>query len=232
MSRMLAVVFDNEEKAYQGQRELRKLDRDGEICVYGMGVLAKSENGEAHVRESDDVGILGGLVGTSLGTVIGLLGGPIGVAIGATAGLTMGAAVDVDRAVIGEDFIDDVRNQLSPGKAAVVADVEEDWTTPVDTAMESLGGTVFRRSLSDVRHSMEQEDVAAMKADLAQLKAERAQARADRKAKIGEKINQLESKIQARMQKAKERREAAERLAQAKADTLRAKADAARAKTS
>ncbi len=230
MNRMLAVVFDKEEKAYQGQRELRKLDREGEITVYGTGVVAKSENGEVHVRENGDIGIAGGLIGTSLGSVIGLLGGPVGMGIGATAGFTMGAVVDVDRAVIGEDFIDDVRNQLSPGKAAVVADVEEDWTAPVDTAMEAIGGTVFRRSLSDLRHTMDQEEVAAMKADLAQLKAERAQARADRKAKIGQKITQLESKIQARMQKAKERREAAERQAQAKADALRAKAEAASAK--
>jgi uncharacterized membrane protein len=232
MDRMVAVVFDNEEKAYHGQQELRKLEREGEIVVYGTRVLAKHENGVMHVIESDDVGTLGGLIGTSLGSVIGLLGGPVGVAIGATAGLTMGAAVDVDRAVIGGDFIDDVRNMLSPGKAAVVADIEEDWTTPVDTAMEQLGGTVFRRSQSDVRHTIYQEEVAAMKTDLAQLKAERAQASADRKSKIGDKINQLESKIQARMQMAKERREAAEQQAQSKADALRAKAEAARARTS
>jgi uncharacterized membrane protein len=230
MDRMVVAVFDNEEKAYQGQREIRRLEREGEIVVYGTGVVAKNANGVMHVRENDDVGILGGLIGTSLGSVIGLLGGPVGVAIGATAGLTMGAAVDLDRAVIGEDFIDDVRYQLSPGKAAVVAEIEEDWTTPVDMAMESLGGSVFRRSLSDVRHTLNQEEVAAMKADLAQLKAERAQARADRKAKIGEKINQLESKIQAQMQKAKERRDAAERQAQSKADALQAKAEVARAK--
>jgi uncharacterized membrane protein len=229
---MLVAVFENEEKAYKGQRELRKLDREGEIFVYGTGVVAKDESGVMHVREDDSVGILGGLIGTSLGTVIGLLGGPVGVAIGASAGFTVGATADLDRAIIGEDFVDDVRNMLSPGKAAVVADIEEDWTTPVDTAMESLGGTVFRRSLSDVRHTIHQEEVAAMKADLAQLKAERAQARADRKAKIGAKINQLESKIQARMQNARGRREAAELQAQAKADALHAKAEAASAKMS
>jgi uncharacterized membrane protein len=232
MDRMLVVVFDNEEKAYQGQRELRKLEREGEIYLYGTGVIAKNENGVVHVREDDDDGILGGLVGTSLGTVIGLLGGPIGVAIGATAGLTMGAAVDLDRTVIGEDFIDDVRDRLLPGMAAVVADLEEDWTTPVDVAMEDLGGIVFRRSLSDVRHTIHQEEVAAMKADLVQLKAERAQARADRKVKINDKINQLESKIQARLQKSKERRETAELQAQYKANALRAKAEVARAKVS
>ena len=80
--------------------------------------------------------------------------------------------------------------------------------------MEAIGGTVFRRALSEVAETMDDEDVAAMKADLAQLKAERAKAQADRKAKLEEKINQLDSKIQAQLQAAKERHDAAKRLKQ------------------
>ena len=63
--------------------------------------------------------------------------------------------------------------------------------------METIGGTVFRRALSDVEDTVDDEDIAAIKADLAQMKAEHAQARADRKAKLQEKINQLDSKLQA-----------------------------------
>ena len=226
MDRMLVVVFDSAAKAYQGKMSLRDLDRQGDVTVYSAAVLEKRADGTTFVREGDDIGIAG-LVGTSLGSLIGLLGGPVGMAVGATAGLAIGAGVDLDRARIGADFVDDVTKQLSPNKSAVVAEIEEDWTAPVDTLMESLGGTVFRRSISEVRHTIDQEEVAAMKADLAQLKAERAQARAERKAKLAEKINQLESKIQARMQKAKERREAALREEQSKAETLRAKAAAA-----
>jgi hypothetical protein len=40
----------------------------------------------------------------------------------------------------------DVATALTPGKYAVVADVDEDWVTPVDTRMEAVGGVVFRRS--------------------------------------------------------------------------------------
>lgn len=228
MDRMLVVVFDNEGQAYEGRRALRDLDRQGDVAVYAAAVLAKRADGTTFVREGDDPGIVGSLVGTSLGTLIGMLGGPVGMAIGASAGLTLGAGVDLDHARISEDFIDDVTKQLSSGKAAVVAEVEEDWTAPVDTLMESLGGTVFRRALSDVRNTVNQEAIAAMKADLAQLKAEHAQARADRKAKLAEKINQLESRVQAQLQKAKERREAALREEQLKADALRAKAAAAK----
>jgi hypothetical protein len=40
----------------------------------------------------------------------------------------------------------DVATALTPGKYAVVADVDEDWVTPVDTRMKAVGGPVFRRS--------------------------------------------------------------------------------------
>jgi uncharacterized membrane protein len=232
MDRMLVVVFDNEAQAYEGRQALRDLGRQGDISVYADAVLAKKPDGTSFVRQSDDPGIVGTLVGTSLGSLLGLLGGPVGLAIGTGAGFALGAGFDLDHARVGEDFIDDVTMQLTPGKAAVVAEIEEDWTTPVDTMMESMGGVVFRRALSEVRHSVHQEDVAAMKADLAQLKAEHAQARADRKAKLAEKINHLDSKIQARLEKAKERREAAVREEQLKAEALRAKATAARIATS
>ena len=40
------------------------------------------------------------------------------------------------------DFLTDVATALTPGKYAVVADVDEDWVTPVDTRMEAVGGVV------------------------------------------------------------------------------------------
>ncbi|MGA7948438.1 MAG: hypothetical protein WB991_25515, partial [Candidatus Sulfotelmatobacter sp.] len=147
-------------------------------------------------------------------------------------GLTVGAVTDLTNVGIGEDFIQDVTKVLLPNKVALVAEIEEDWITPVDTRMEAIGGTVFRRGLSEVKHTIHEENVNAMKADLAQMKAEAAKSHADRKAKLNEKINQLDSKIQAQLQKAKERREAADRQAQAKVQVLKAKAAAAEAKAS
>jgi exonuclease VII large subunit len=171
---------------------------------------------------------LGTLVATSLGSLIGLLGGAPGVAIGALSGLTVGGVADVANFSIGEDFVADVTAALAPNTFAVVAEIEEDWTTPVDSRMEKIGGTVFRRSLSEVRDTIDREQIAAMKADRAQMKAEAAQAAADRKRKLGEKIDRLDAKIQAHMQKAKERRQAAESEAQAKAKILKSKVAAIR----
>jgi uncharacterized membrane protein len=193
MNRMLVVVFDTESKAYEGKKALYQLDDEGGIVVYAYAVVAKNADGTTTVKQSDDPGPLG----TSLGALIGLLGGPAGLATGAAAGLVTGGAVDLDNARIGEDFIDDVKQELLPNKFAVAADIQEDWTTPVDTRMEAIGGTVFRRALSEVKHTVDDEETVAMKADLTQMKAEQAKAHADQKSKLQEKINQLDSKLQA-----------------------------------
>jgi uncharacterized membrane protein len=232
MDRMLVVVFDKESKAYEGQQALLQLDDEGSISVYAYAVAAKGGDGKATVKQGDDSGPLGTLLGTSLGSLIGLLGGPAGVAVGAAAGMMGGATADLDNARIGADFIDDVNAELRPNRVALVAEIEEEWATPVDTRMEALGGTVFRRALSEVSRTANKEEADAMKADLAQLKAEHSKARAERKAKLQEKIIQLDSKIQTWSQKDKDRTDAAERQVKAKLQVLKEKATGQRAKVS
>jgi uncharacterized membrane protein len=230
MERMLVVVFENESKAYEGKKVLEKLDTDGSLTVYRQALVMKNADGTITVRESDDHGPYGLLVGTALGSLIGALGGLAGIGIGGTVGLVAGGAADLRSAWIAEDFVDDVAKALLPNWAAVVAEIEEDATAPVDTRMEAIGGTVFRRALSEVKHTIHDEHIAAIEADLAQMKAEHAQARLERKAKLQEKINQLESRLEAQLQKARERREATQREVRAKVELLRAKAGAAKAK--
>lgn len=230
MDRMLVVVFPTETKAYEGRRALNQLDVEGSIAVYASAVVAKNADGTTSVRSSDDSGPIGGVVGTSLGALIGLLGGPAGVIAGATAGLMGGGFADLDNVRVGEDFLDDVAKKLTPNNYAVAAEIQEDWTTPVDTRMEAIGGTVFRRALSEVNDVVNDEEITAMKADLAQMKAEHAQAHANRKAKLQEKIDQLDSKIQGQLERAKQRRQAAQQQAKAKAELLKTKAANMKAK--
>jgi uncharacterized membrane protein len=224
VDRMLVVVFDTEPKAYEGKKALLELENEGSIVLFAYAVIGKNAAGGVTVKQSDEPGPLGTLMGTALGSLIGLLGGPTGIAVGAATGLVAGTIADLSNARVSGDFVDDVAKKLAPGKFAVVAEVQENWTTPVDTHMEAIGGTVFRRALSEVEDTANAEDIAAMKADIAQLKAEHAKARADRKAKLQQKINELNSKIQAHLEKAKERRLAAEQRAKAKVKVLKAQA--------
>ena len=186
--------------------------------------LPRIADGTATVKQSDDASPLGMLAGTSIGSLIGLLGGPVGLAIGATVGFLTGATADIDNARVGADFVDDVSKVLSPGRVAVVAQVDEEWTTPVDTRMDPLGGIVFRRALSEVQDTVDDEEVAGIKADIAQMKAEHAQAHADRKAKIQEAINNSIPNCKRDCSWRKIGAQLPQREAQAKAKVLKAKA--------
>jgi uncharacterized membrane protein len=68
MDRMLVVVFNNEAKAYEGKQALLQLDGEGSISVYAYAVLTKHADGTASVKQGDDAGPLGTLVGTSFGS--------------------------------------------------------------------------------------------------------------------------------------------------------------------
>jgi hypothetical protein len=81
--------------------------------------------------------------------------------------------------------------------------------------MEALGGKVFRRAMSVDKHTVDEQEAAALMNDLAQLMAEQAKAHADRRAKI-----------LARLERAKERREAAQCDALGKTEMLRTNAAA------
>jgi uncharacterized membrane protein len=227
MERMLVVVFDNEKKAFEGKSALRQLEVEDSISIYAGAVVVKHADGTVSVKELDDDMGIGTLTGTAVGSLIGLLGGPVGLAIGAASGLTIGAFYDADTLRVGEDFVNDVSKSLTPNKVAVVAEVEEAWTIPVDTRMEALGGVVFRRALWQVQEQVRREEIAAMKADLAQFKSEISKAHADRKAKLQKKIGELEAKIDAQQKKTIERREAFETRRKAKKAILKKNAAAA-----
>ena len=227
MERMLVVVFDNEKKAFEGKSALRQLELEGSISIYAGAVVAKHADGTVSVKQLDDDMPIGMLTGTAVGSLIGLLGGPVGLAIGVASGLTIGALYDADTLRVGEDFVTDVLKSLTPNKAAVVAEVEEAWTIPVDTRMEALGGTVFRRALWAVQEQVRREEIAAMKADLAQFKSEISKAHADRKAKLQKKIGELEAKIDSQKKKTIQRRKAFETRQKAKKAILKENAAAA-----
>jgi uncharacterized membrane protein len=224
MDRLLVVVFDAESKAYEAKKALHELDREDIITVFDQAVVARNKDGSATVRQIDGPTPVRTLGGTVLGALIGLLGGPVGVGLGAGLGMAAGAAMDVSNAQICEDFVEDLREKLTPEKFALVAEISEDSISPIDTRMEALGGTVYRRALKEVKRTFHDDNVAAMKADRAQLTAERAKADAERKAKLQEKINELDSKIEARIERAKQRRQAAEAQEKAKAAFLQARA--------
>jgi hypothetical protein len=101
--------------------------------------------------------------GLLAGAMIGLLAGPVGVAIGAGGGTLAGALFDLAEVGVGADFLEEIGRELEPGKVAVVADVWEDWVTPVDTRIEAAGGTVLRRVRAEIADAQIAREAEALK---------------------------------------------------------------------
>jgi len=207
VEKMLVVIFDEEKKAYEGSRALSELDVEGSISIHAESVISKNADGKLTTKQAEGDFPIRTLGGTALGSLLGLLGGPIGVGIGAAAGSFAGLLADMHIAGVDGDFLDDVSKALKPGKYAVVADITEEWVTPVDTRMEALGGVVYRAARSGVEYEQIAREEASMRAELAAMKAEHAKAQAERKKRLQSRIDQLDAKLQAKLQRKQQRSE-------------------------
>jgi len=212
MNKMLVAVFDTEPAAFEGLSALRDMHRDGDITLYASAVMVKDKTGKINVKQEADDGPVGTAVGLLTGSLIGILGGPAGLALGASLGGLTGFLGDLDRSGIGATFLDDVSKTLTRGKAAVVAEVEESWTTPVDTRVHKLGGIVFRRLRSEVVEDQLVRESAAFEADLKALDDDLKRGVAEDRAAIQKDIEQVKKQIKATQEQAKAR------LDQAKAE--------------
>jgi hypothetical protein len=154
-----------------------------------------------------------------------LLGGPVGLPWGdrpSRVTLRSGAIG------VGEDFLIEVSQYLSPGKVAVVAEIDEEWVTPLDTRMEQLGGIVFRRARGEFIDAQIEREIAADNAEIAQLKAEYNQAVGEAKARLKAKLDAAQNRLQARRDLLNERIEAIKREGEAKIKSLQEQAAQAR----
>jgi len=221
----LVVVFENELKAYDGSRALADLESEGSISVHAEVVIEKNDDGTVTIKQKGDDFPIRTVGGTAVGALIGLLGGPIGLALGAVVGTAAGSIWDMNRAGVNADFLNEVSAKLTPGKWAIVSDVSEDWiTTPVDSRMEALGGTVFRAARENVDHEQFAKDVAAIKKDIAQLKVEQSKSRANQKVKLQLKIDNLNEELRTKLEAAKLRSMEQEKETKAKVEALEKKA--------
>lgn len=220
MNKMLVAVFNSEMVAFEGLSALKELHNNGDITLYATAVLVKDASGMLSLKQTADEGPIGTALGMLAGSMVGLLAGPVGLAVGASVGGLTGLIADLDKSGIDVQFLDDVAAALSPGKAAVLADVEESWTAPVDARVGKLGGMVFRRLRFEVVEDQLARESAAFQAEVEQLKEELDEAHAENKAAIRAQIDDAKKKAQVMQDQARARIDQAKREADAKTTAL------------
>jgi len=143
MSKFVVVIFPDETKISQGTRTLKDLRAKGSIKLYASNVVVRDSSGKPSVREITDEGLGGTAVGALIGGLAGLPAGPLGAAIGAAGGALIGNSADLINQRVEDEFADKISRELVPGKATIVAEVDEDTVISLKALMEAIGGAVI-----------------------------------------------------------------------------------------
>jgi len=206
VNKVIFVGFDTEQKAYEGRRALHDLHRDGTLSLYNDAVVVKDPSGAVAVRQAPGAEPIGTFGGMLMGGLVGLLGGPVGAAVGLGTGTLIGAAFDLTKEGLDKDFVEDAGARLEPGKAAVIAEVDEHWQAPLDARVEALGGTLLRRTRTQIEDAYLERSVETAQRELAALEAEKlGQVKTAQAEKARKQAEKLQAKIDAARRTLEER---------------------------
>ena len=217
MDKLLIVTFNNETDAFKGLDAIQNLNEEGDIELYAASVLSKDKNGKVAVKTESDEGPMGTAVGMLTGAMLGVLGGPAGMFVGTTAGGYAGLLVDIANAGVDDDFVDEVSKTMLPGKTMIIAEVEEDWETPIDTKMAQFDGQVIRRPRSKVIKEEVAGEWTDFKKEIKDAQTKTKAAAQKTVVSIRQRLNQIQAKTDAKVKAAEDKRKSrSKKLNQAK----------------
>ena len=221
MDKMIVIVFDSDPAAYAGARALKELHWEGSITLYSGSVIVKDLGGKVELKQVINFGHVGSVLGNATGALVGALADDPG---GTTTKSIEWQAGHLQNAGVSDEFLRDVARAVRPGKSAIVAEIEEDWITPLDSLMEMLGGIVFRRVRAEVLDTQLEREVMVLHAETLHLRDELAQVIGAAKAKLLRKEEEARSRLERARDKAQRRIDAMMLEADAKVRSLQAQA--------
>jgi uncharacterized membrane protein len=171
MNKVLVAVFDSENNARSAVAALKGLADADTIRLNASAIVSKSPGGTVTVSRTGEPVPQGTLGATAVGVLVGMLAGGVGLAVGATAGLILGGIADTFYLEVGRGFLADVERTLTPGKAALVAQVYEEDREAVDTRIAECGGVAFRQPVDEVMDAEYANATAAFSRALKQTKS-------------------------------------------------------------
>jgi uncharacterized membrane protein len=149
MSDLVAIAYPDEAAVTRATANLAEAIREGLIEVEDVVVIVRDEDGTVDVRQGS-TGVGAAAVGGAMwGGLIGLifLAPLLGMAVGALAGGAAWKSIFAE-AGVAESFVDELRESLTPGSAALVLLVREMAPDKVLPQIREHG-RVIQTSLSD-----------------------------------------------------------------------------------
>jgi uncharacterized membrane protein len=147
---LVVLILGDAAQASNALKLLKELNKK-ESVIHNIAVLTKDAEGKTSLKETEDVSPKhGALFGAVTGGLVGLLAGPVGAVVGAAAGAATGgiAAGRIDMG-FPDEYLKTLQENLEPGRAAVVALVDQAGVDSVQQALTDVDGELLRLALTD-----------------------------------------------------------------------------------
>jgi uncharacterized membrane protein len=146
MSELIVIGFDEEKTAFDMQKALKDLQKQGVLKMEDIVVVTKDEDGEMKLHQSlltKAGAMLGGFWGAMIGLIFlnPLVGGAVGAGLGALKGHVFDAGVE-------HNFIKDVKNLIESKNASLFIRLKE--VTNEERVIEAISpfkGEVLKSNL-------------------------------------------------------------------------------------
>ena len=148
MAELIVIGYPQPATARAALETVEALESDQVIETAGAAIVYKGDDGHVGVTTAGESTGVGAAIGSTAGLVVGILflvpigGWLVGGAIGWLAGTIRDWGVS-------NEFRSQCADLLQPGTSALVVLVDQASPEPVIAALQPLGGTVLRTSLSE-----------------------------------------------------------------------------------
>ena len=203
MNELLVAIFNSEDAALKGMQTLQQLHEEGGISLYASALIVSGSDGKISVKQQSDPSPLGTALGLLTGGLIGIFGGPAGSAVAASLGGYVGLLADGAHHGVNLKFMDEVSKTLSAGKAAVLAEIEESWTSLLEPRLEKQGATVLRQFRADVVESQFSQESEALQEQLKLLEHDVVNANVASREALQKSIRDVKQRLEAIRDRAK-----------------------------
>jgi len=191
MSRLVVAVFNNRDEAFLAAGAIKELCQSGELLIYALTVIV-NEMEKILVDESMTEHPNKTVLGNTTRAMIELLAEPYWHHIDKQSidePSTPIAAMGVE-----PTFIAEVTRQLSPGRAAIITEIEEDIPLMANL-VESSGGIVFHSTRSELIDLHIAQQLETMRRQIQDLEGRLAHASEDSKADLKRELDVSRSKF-------------------------------------
>ncbi len=152
---IFVATFPEESKTYQAFSEIKALGTSRTIKLEDLAIVRRGADGRLELPDIASRGFGSSVAGGLIGSLIGILGGPLGVLLGWGTGALIGSIRDISEARSDLSLMRHVTENMQPGEIALMGEIEEESTAPVNTVVQHLGGEILRRPSDELERDIE-----------------------------------------------------------------------------